>query len=347
VNDEKHKTVILALCRKLISNLIKETIEKRPGMEVIAGDGYKYADVIAETHKPNIALVEMPERDGTPDPDILKICGEIKAGSPGCMVILICPEKDSDRVNECVEAKKRGYIDEFLFFDATSDYLISKIEALIVGPENKAWLAADENNGAEQPEESLIISKEPPTKKKRRPLKYKAACLSAAVCLIIVCGVLIVTDIVNRTPGFPNMSGDSGGLIDIDDQPVPLAAPLFPDENALPYEGGEETTGGPGYLVPGYDGMNVPVTNGRQAQVTLFNHESNPCSLIFEFVLEETGETLYKSGLVDPGMCVKDAELDETQSIGEHKAVLIISAYGLENFEKMEFASIKLTLSVE
>jgi len=137
--------VILALCRKLISNLIKETIEKRPGMEVIVSDGYKYADIIAETHKPCLAVVEIPEiktrpaqgdeaqsaeAQATRTLDVLKVCDEIRDGSPGCKIILICPEKDTESVNECVEAKQQGFIDEFLFFDATSDYLISKIEAL-------------------------------------------------------------------------------------------------------------------------------------------------------------------------------------------------------------------------
>ena len=193
----KQKTVILALCRKLISNLIKETIEKRPGMEVIVGDGYEYVDVIAETHKPCLAVVEIPERKATSEQgdkaqsteaqatktlDIIKICDEIRDGSPGCKIILICPEKDTESVNECVEAKQQGHIDEFLFFDATTDYLISKIEALIV---------------------------EPMKRTKRKPLKHKAAFTSAAACLIVICGALIISDAVGRTQIDPNISGDN------------------------------------------------------------------------------------------------------------------------------------------
>ena len=377
MNEENSNTIILALCRKLISNMLKDTIEKRYGTMVVAEYHYESAYSAAAAFQPSLAVVEIPERktasvqgakaknaeaDVTEAFDLLKVCHDISDGCPGCKIILICPEKDTESVNECVEAKQRGYIDEFLFFDATSDYLVSKIEALIGEPENNA--------GSNESEELLTGSFEPtPAKAERKPLKYKAAYISAAACLIVICGVLIATDVVGWKQDDPNISnnpvdhidpGDPVGSdvpVEIDDRHIPLAAPLFPDVNAVPYEVDSDSTvgvtvgtvvgtaDGPWCLIPDYDGKAITVSNGRYAQITLFNQVSNPCSLTFEIVLADTGKSLYKSGLVAPGMCLENVELDEILDAHEYSAVLIISAYDSSNLEIMDNTRMEITLT--
>ena len=99
-------------------------------MDAVGIYEYKYAIINTASRKPDIALVEIPERDGTPALDTLEICAGMKAESPECKIVLICPEEDDESVAACIEAMKQGQIEDFLFYDATVDYLVSKIEAL-------------------------------------------------------------------------------------------------------------------------------------------------------------------------------------------------------------------------
>jgi len=129
-NNQNRSTVMLALGRKVIANLFVEAIEKRPNMEAFAECNYESAKAAAMTRKPDIALVEIPERNGTPALDMLKVCEEIKEASPGCKIMLLCPETDRESVAVCVEARQHERIEDFLFYDASTDYLASKIQAM-------------------------------------------------------------------------------------------------------------------------------------------------------------------------------------------------------------------------
>ena len=137
-NSECRNMVMLVLCRRVIANLLTDAVEKRLNMTAFAEYDYKNVKAAAMTSKPQIALLEIPERYGTPALDILSICAEIKSVSSGCKIMLLCPENDKESVNACVEAKQQSQIDDFIFYDTSTDYLISKICALVGASEHKA-----------------------------------------------------------------------------------------------------------------------------------------------------------------------------------------------------------------
>ena len=122
--------VMLLLCRRVIADLLIKTIERNNDVEAFGVYDYKNAVTSAAARKPDIALVEIPEKHGTPALDTLEICEGIKAICPGCKIVLLCPEQDKDSVSASVEAKKQGKIEDFLFYDSGVDYLVSKLEAL-------------------------------------------------------------------------------------------------------------------------------------------------------------------------------------------------------------------------
>ena len=145
---------------------------------------------------------------------------------------------------------------------------------------------------------------------------------------VVACLVLFLGGIGILTGDKP---GGGDGPIDIASHPVPLAA--F-----------EEVIEGPGYLMPRIDSAVIPAgTTG--VELLLFNPAANECDLAFEIVLD--GETLYKSGPVAPGMCIENVALDETLGAGEHRAVLIVSAYGQKNNDEMDGASMEITITAE
>jgi len=43
----------------------------------------------------------------------------------------MCPEQDKKSVDACVEAKKTGKIEDYVFYDTSPEYLTSKLEAML------------------------------------------------------------------------------------------------------------------------------------------------------------------------------------------------------------------------
>ena len=124
------KIVMLVLCRKVISELLIEAIKSRTGMDAFGLYEFKQAKGMALARQPKIALVEIPENRGYPVRDALDACGDIKEASPGCKIILICPENDEESVAACIEAVREGEINDYLFYDLSVDYLVSKLISL-------------------------------------------------------------------------------------------------------------------------------------------------------------------------------------------------------------------------
>ena len=126
----EEKTVLLVLCRRVIADLLIESIEKRPPMKAFAIYDFNEASAAAKTYKPQIALVEIPETPGDPALKAFDVCKVIKQACPECKIVMLCPEADKKSVNICVQAKKTGEINAFLFYETSVDYLVSQLEAL-------------------------------------------------------------------------------------------------------------------------------------------------------------------------------------------------------------------------
>jgi DNA-binding NarL/FixJ family response regulator len=123
---------MLMLCRRVIADLLISSIGKNSDIEAFGIYDYENAEYAALSKLPKIALVEIPERIGTPAQDTLNVCGLIKESSPGCKIVLLCPEQDKESVKICIKAKKVNEIEDYLFYESSVDYLVSKIEALCV-----------------------------------------------------------------------------------------------------------------------------------------------------------------------------------------------------------------------
>ena len=128
---EEKKAVMLVFCRKIIAEALVKAIEKNRSLEVFGVYDCENAWITATSRKPALALVEIPERYGSPALETLDICDNIKKASPGCKIILLCPERDKESVSVCIDVKKRGEIEDFIFYEAGVDYLASKVESLL------------------------------------------------------------------------------------------------------------------------------------------------------------------------------------------------------------------------
>ena len=104
---------------------------------------------------------------------------------------------------------------------------------------------------------------------------------------------------------------------------------LAADEKAKAYEKPwTELEKRPDCLIPHYTGAFVSAVTGT-ADLALVNPEGNLYGLTFGITLEETGEILYASGLVLPGMCIEDFKFkaEALTNPGEYAANLTIGVY--------------------
>ena len=107
-----------------------------------------------------------------------------------------------------------------------------------------------------------------------------------------------------------------------------------PDETAKPYTGAEpETVSADGVKIPGIENVTIPAGTA-DVHFFLLNPAENDCSLTFALVLKDTGETLFQSGLLAPGMYLEDVTLDRELNPGGYKAVLKIRCYAPEDINE-------------
>ena len=126
-----YRTVMLTLHRRVLTEIFTEAIEKRPRTEVFAEHEISNLTSAVKERKPDVALVEVPERNGTPVLNALVTCDLIKDARPECKIMLMCPEANKEGVGECIKAKREKRIDDFLFYDATPEFLAAALESML------------------------------------------------------------------------------------------------------------------------------------------------------------------------------------------------------------------------
>ncbi len=103
------------------------------------------------------------------------------------------------------------------------------------------------------------------------------------------------------------------------------------DPNAIPYNGA--LTSPPPtadqIALPGYSDIVFPAGQ-RDVQIVLPNPEGNRCYFVFSFVLDETGEELYRSGLIPSGMAVTEVRLSRPLDAGVYTLRICIEPLSLD-----------------
>lgn len=97
--------------------------------------------------------------------------------------------------------------------------------------------------------------------------------------------------------------------------------------------------------VPGYDSITFPA-NERDVEIILPNPSGNPCNFRFRMVLADTGETLYQSGIIPPGMAVKKITLLRELEVGDYNLEIHIETTSLVDASPMNGATLQVKLKV-
>jgi len=163
----------------------------------------------------------------------------------------------------------------------------------------------------------------------------------SGVCTIVA--VIVIMNVTNITTITNIPTEPSVEPIHFEFNPIPLAAPLFPDAQAETYTGEGNSLS---YSILGYDKITIPADT-INVGIELINPEGNSCLFTFEIVLRDTEETLYRSGTVAPSMYVGNITLLRPLEKGEYKAVLNIRIYEPGSLSAMNKASVEFDIVAE
>jgi hypothetical protein len=121
---------MLLMHRKVLAQAVMQTMDHLR-FDFFAEYNYENAKYSARAFLLEAAVVEVPETADDMAEYCLAKCDEIKTASPECSILLMCPEESESGRNACIEAKRTGRIDDFVFYDTSLKYLISKLDALL------------------------------------------------------------------------------------------------------------------------------------------------------------------------------------------------------------------------
>ena len=124
------KTVVLVMRRASLAQGLIAKVRNVPDIQLCYEPDYANADVAIRAHLAAGALLEVSE-DGVHDIDFcLTLCAWLREVTPHCRLMLMCPEEQTKAVHRAIEAKRKGEIDYFVFYDVSLAYLSASLQTL-------------------------------------------------------------------------------------------------------------------------------------------------------------------------------------------------------------------------
>ena len=124
------RTILLITPRQPIAQILTQRLRDAPFIRFVHEPDYSRFDSGLSSYGADTALIEAQESGEYGIAYCLSLCDRLRIETPGCRVLLLCPEQDAAGVSAAINAKRAGRIDDFLFCDATTDYLTSKLLAV-------------------------------------------------------------------------------------------------------------------------------------------------------------------------------------------------------------------------
>lgn len=119
--------ILLVMQRKAIVQGLINRLRNYPDILLIYEPDYHNAEASTRHYDANVALIEAAESGPYDTAYCLTLCERLRKHAPGCKLLLMCPEQDEHNIKLVVGAKWEKQIDDFVFYDVTIDYLVSKL----------------------------------------------------------------------------------------------------------------------------------------------------------------------------------------------------------------------------
>ncbi len=119
--------IILIMKRKPIAQGFMNSLKGSPDIRLIYQPYYHRSNLTIHKHKAKVVLIEVAETGPYDIGYCLVLCNELRETAPECKLILMCSDQDEKTIDLVIDAMGKNYIDDFVFFDVTIDYLVSKL----------------------------------------------------------------------------------------------------------------------------------------------------------------------------------------------------------------------------
>ena len=123
------RTLVLMMLRQPVAQCLTKKLSGASGVRVLHYSDYSNAAGAVHTDGADTVLVEIAESGEYDASYCLALCSRLRGAAPGCRLLALCPEHDGAGVLAMVEAKQEGLIEDFIFYDASIDYMASKLLA--------------------------------------------------------------------------------------------------------------------------------------------------------------------------------------------------------------------------
>lgn len=125
------KRILLLMSRKMLAESLKQALDRegKTGFErVFLEFDFRKARASILATRPEIIVVEAPEDPGAMT-RLTGLLNDVRDTAPGARVILLLSEHDMRMVALADRMKRAGRIRDYVFYDASTQYLIAKIRA--------------------------------------------------------------------------------------------------------------------------------------------------------------------------------------------------------------------------
>jgi len=123
------RNTILIMKRTSMAQALIHKMEES-GLSVLLEQNYENAKSTVISKKANAVIVEAAEDGQYNISYCLMLCRTIRKADPKCKILLLCPEQNKDSISKAIQAKQNGFIDDFVFYDTSLEYLVSKLLSL-------------------------------------------------------------------------------------------------------------------------------------------------------------------------------------------------------------------------
>lgn len=121
------RNIVLLMHRESIAQGLMSSLQDSEELTLIYEPNYNNSNSAITGHNAKVALIEATESGPYDIRYCLELCKKLRIKAPSCKIILMCSEQEKENIDLVVDAKGKKEIDDFVFFDVTMDYLVSKL----------------------------------------------------------------------------------------------------------------------------------------------------------------------------------------------------------------------------
>ena len=121
------RTIILAMMRRPVAQGLIAKLSAVTGIRAVYEPDYAKAADVAGDCGADTVLFEVAESGQYVSDYCLALCNRLRSEAAGCRLLLLCPESDELCVSAAMRGRIDGLIDDFLFYDASTEFLVSKL----------------------------------------------------------------------------------------------------------------------------------------------------------------------------------------------------------------------------